>query len=274
MSTPCLVGSFFGATLRRRRLGRLIASDNLYRPLARLPAHSHERAYVAFVMSGCFHESCGRESVECVPGTAVLHPAREVHANSFTSHGARVFSVELDTERLTAGGEHGRELSRRQVIRGNRVFQLGLQLYLRLVGEDGLADLHVDEFTQALGEEIFRLQRLPARQACSAWMRRAEDFLQAHYAEPLTLALIARHAGVHPIHLARQFRRVHHRTVGDFVRALRLQRATELLLTTDRPISEIAGACGFADQSHLTRLLKASIGAAPCQLRTRLRSRN
>lgn len=264
---PPLVGSFLGLTLHRRRLGGAIASDNLYRPLSHLPAHVHERPFVAFVLGGCFHETCDGERFECAVGTAIFHPAREVHANTFTPRGGRVFSVELAAE---WDGEPGYELPLRQVIRGGRAFQLGLGLRLRLAGEDGLADFHLEEFAHALGAELCHQRYLSVREARSAWMRRAMGFLRDRYAEPLTLALIAQHAGVHPVHLARQFRRVHGCTVGDFIRALRLQRAAELLLDSDEPISQVAAACGFADQSHLTRLLKKSIGAAPAQLRARL----
>src|SRR5262245_60353169 len=148
---PPLVGSFLGLTLQRRRLGGTTASDNLYRPLSHLPAHLHERPFVAFVLGGCFQETCGSESVDCAAGTTIFHPAREVHANTFTPRGGRVFSVELATE---WEGERGHEPPPRQVIQGGRVFQLGLGLRLRLVSDDGLADFHVEEFAQALGAEL------------------------------------------------------------------------------------------------------------------------
>lgn len=261
---------FLGLTLHWRQLGGgALVSDNLYSPLTRLPAHAHERAYVAFVLQGCFQELCGRESIECTAGTVLLHPAEEIHADAFTSRGGRVFSVELD---LAEGGELGRVYPGRQVIRGGPVFRLGLGLCLRLAGGDGLADLHVEEFAHSLGAELCHLRRLPDRMARSAWMGRAKDFLHAHFAEPLSLAAIARNAGVHPVHLARQFRRTHGCTVGDFIRSLRVQRALELLLDSEQPISRIAADCGFADQSHLTRRLKSLTGASPGRLRDRLRS--
>jgi AraC family transcriptional regulator len=254
-------------TLDWRELGNTIVSDNLYRPLTHLPAHSHERAYVAFVLKGGFRELCDRESIECAVGTVLFHPEEEVHADSFTPAGGRIFSVELGrdwNEDLVP------RLGARQVLRGGHVFQLGLGLRLRLMQEDGLADLHAEEFSRVLGAEIARLRQVPAREARSAWIQRAKDFLRAHYAEPLTLSGIARHAEVHPVHLARQFRRVQGCTVGDFIRALRLQRATELLLDTEEPIAQIATACGFSDQAHLTRLLKAALGVPPSKLRARL----
>ncbi len=47
----------------------------------------------------------------------------------------------------------------------------------------------------------------------------------------------------------------------------RIQRAEELLERTDDSICAIAAACGFADQSHLTRIFHAAIGTSPAAWR-------
>ena len=47
----------------------------------------------------------------------------------------------------------------------------------------------------------------------------------------------------------------------------RLRRAGEMLERTDESISAIAQNCGFADQSHLTRMFHANVGASPAAWR-------
>ena len=73
------------------------------------------------------------------------------------------------------------------------------------------------------------------------------------------------HLGEH--HFSRTFRA----TFGDaphaWIRARRLERARELLVTTYESISNIAMATGFADQSHLTRCFGARYGETPAALR-------
>jgi AraC family transcriptional regulator len=49
----------------------------------------------------------------------------------------------------------------------------------------------------------------------------------------------------------------------------RVQRAQEMLERTDESISAIALTCGFADQSHLTRIFHAEVGSSPAAWRRR-----
>lgn len=67
-------------------------------------------------------------------------------------------------------------------------------------------------------------------------------------------------AGVHPVHLCREFRRHYRVTIGDFLRSLRIDRARTLLINTRDPICDIALACGFADQSHFSTTFKTPRG--------------
>jgi AraC family transcriptional regulator len=48
-------------------------------------------------------------------------------------------------------------------------------------------------------------------------------------------------------------------------------RAKSLLREADRPLVEIASACGFADQSHFTRVFTCIVGASPGAWRKQVR---
>jgi AraC family transcriptional regulator len=48
-----------------------------------------------------------------------------------------------------------------------------------------------------------------------------------------------------------------------FLLGKRVGRAMELLVHTDQSLGEIAAACGFADQSHLTRVFSRTVGVSP-----------
>ena len=73
------------------------------------------------------------------------------------------------------------------------------------------------------------------------------------------------HLGEH--HFSRTFRATFGVAPHAWLRARRLERARDLLVTTDDSISSIAMATGFADQSHLTRCFGARYGATPAALR-------
>ena len=262
-----VTGEFLGEIVHRRLECGITASLNSYGPRMYLADHTHENAFIAFVLSGGYNESCGYRRHECICGAAILHPAGETHRNLFSSRGGLVFSLEFGSswvDRLD-------QVPTRTIGREGRIFELGLQLYLRLSRGGWLGAVDLEEFALAITGELAHVHALQAEEASSRWMKRTVEFLHGRACETMTLAGIAESAGVHPVHLARQFRKVHGCTVGDYIRRLRVQRAAVLLLETEEPISHIAQGCGFADQSHLTRLLKSALGATPRELRSSTR---
>ena len=79
--------------------------------------------------------------------------------------------------------------------------------------------------------------------------------------------MLAAECGVHPVYLARVFRRHYAQSIGSFMLQSRLRLAMWRLATTAEPIARIALECGFADQSHLTRMLHRETGATPARFR-------
>lgn len=76
-------------------------------------------------------------------------------------------------------------------------------------------------------------------------------------------------AGLTPSHFCRVFKRATNLTPHQFVMKARLERAQELLATTDLPVAQISDQLGFASQSHLTRAFRTFTGATPGAWRQR-----
>jgi AraC family transcriptional regulator len=74
---------------------------------------------------------------------------------------------------------------------------------------------------------------------------------------------------VHPARLARGFRHVWGESVGERLRRLRLEAARDALARPGSDLAEVAHACGFADQSHLTRAFRRAFGLTPGAYRRR-----
>jgi AraC family transcriptional regulator len=96
-----------------------------------------------------------------------------------------------------------------------------------------------------------------------AWLLRVLKKIRDEFIEGLSIDVLAKDAGVHPVHLASVFRRFQHESIGQYVRRLRVQRAAALLSNRAIPLSEVAQAAGFADQSHLTRVFRLHMGTTP-----------
>lgn len=104
--------------------------------------------------------------------------------------------------------------------------------------------------------------RSPALTSAVALMNR-------HLEDPLPMHALARRAGCSRRHLERLFRGAAGQSPADFYRNLRLDRARNLLGTTDLTLLEVATACGFGSVSHFSKSFRARFGAPPAGLRRR-----
>ena len=96
-----------------------------------------------------------------------------------------------------------------------------------------------------------------------------QAWLLAHVEEPLSLAAVAAHFGMSVRTLTRRFRSETGRTVGDWFADARVDRARELLETTDLLIDDVALRSGFATAAALRKHFRDRLGLAPQQYRSR-----
>lgn len=84
----------------------------------------------------------------------------------------------------------------------------------------------------------------------------------------LGLTEVARQVGCSPHHLSRVFQRVTGRSLTSYRNDLRVRAVLHVLETGDAPpLREVAAEYGFADQAHLTRVVREQVGEPPARLR-------
>lgn len=99
-----------------------------------------------------------------------------------------------------------------------------------------------------------------------AAVARARDYIQAEYADTISLTELARHTRLSPFHLLRVFQKQMRVTPHDYLTQVRAERVKARLAGTDR-LADIAADCGFSDQSHMSRLFKRHTGITPGRYR-------
>src|SRR5690349_18796469 len=104
------------------------------------------------------------------------------------------------------------------------------------------------------------------------WVTEARDLLHDP-GRVGSLGELAEAVGVHPVTLARGFRKAYGCSVGAYLRRLRVARAAERLAETDNPLAGIALEAGFADQSHFSNLFRRETGVSPSAFRRSVRPR-
>jgi transcriptional regulator GlxA family with amidase domain len=98
-------------------------------------------------------------------------------------------------------------------------------------------------------------------------LQRVREFIEAHLDENLSISALAGVVGLSKYYFARAFKQSMGMTPHDYVMQCRVRRAQELLASTDLPVSEIAIAVGFADQSHCARRFREHVGMTPSRYR-------
>lgn len=270
MDSTTPFGRLYGTVLRRREVRGLALTETSYPPRLRLPRHSHGHAYFCLVLAGAYTETYTRRARACRPSDVIFHPAGEAHADEFADAGGRCFNVQFSPDWLERLGVPAPSLGPCDSSGDGPVAWLATRLYGEFRAADDLAPLAIE----GLALEIFAESARRARaHATPRWIRTATHYLRAHFGERLTLSEVARAAGVHPVHLAREFRRRRHCTIGEYVRRLRVEFACRELSSTDAPLAEIALAAGFSHQSHLTRTFKKLTGMTPAKYRALSRAR-
>ena len=97
---------------------------------------------------------------------------------------------------------------------------------------------------------------------------KAISYIRSGFAEELTIADVADHAGFSTDYFNRLFREHTGFTVMEYVRFIRLSRAALLLRTTAREITDIAFACGYETHESFTRAFGSLYGRSPSEYRT------
>jgi AraC family transcriptional regulator len=93
-------------------------------------------------------------------------------------------------------------------------------------------------------------------------LRRVMDYLQAHFHEHPTLAVLAQVGGLSPFHFHRLFRACYGKTLKRVTTELQVEHAQRLMLRGVKT-AEAAASAGFANQSHLTSRFKMIVGMTP-----------
>jgi AraC family transcriptional regulator len=260
-------GEFFGRALLSRRIGDLLLVDSQHAAGSRLPRHTHEHAYFCVNYGGTYIEHFGRRRRICRPGMLAFHPAGEAHSQEHRDQIASL-NVELGGPWLRRVADLAAPLDRPMEFHSDEIAAAGQQIVRELRRPDADSPLAIE----ALTWEILAAsagQRAPVDgKHRPRWLQHAQEQLDAQLREPCSLRGLAKEAGVHPVHFAATFRRVHGCSVGEYQRRRRFQRARTQLADRELPLAQIAADAGFADQSHLTRTFKRLTGLTPSQYRT------
>jgi AraC family transcriptional regulator len=180
--------------------------------------------------------------------------------------------VDLEPAWLGRAREHAPVLAQSATFRGGFIVHLAHRLHGEFRLRDEVSRLAIESIALGVLAEASRRAARTTERPAPAWLRHARALVERHFAEPLPLASVAAHVGVHPVHLARTFRRIYQTTFAGYVRQVRIEFARRELAGS-AALSDIAMAAGFCDQSHFSRSFKQYTGLTPAEYRLTLQAR-
>jgi AraC family transcriptional regulator len=251
----------FGRVLGTVSSGRARIAEHEYPAGLRAVPHIHEHSYLTVVVSGSVTERFADRTERLARGDVHFMRGGEVHSNDYPV-ATRCLHVELD-DIVDSLRDAGGSLSAGP-LRDSRSGVLGALIRDEFLHPDDLAPLAIEGLLFAL---LARRARRATSTAGPPWLHRVRDTLHDSFRKKVSLDELARIAEVHPAHVSREFHRHMGRTVGAYIRELRIAHACRLLERSARTIAEVAVASGFADQSHFGAAFRRTTGTTPTAYR-------
>jgi len=263
------------AKLRPRAGTRLFArsvtgfriTEAAYGPGGRVRRHTHDTAGLAIVLDGGYRKHMAGVEHQCGPGTVTIEPPGVAHGESYGRASTRAVLFEIDPSLLGRLLETASCLRVPGCLTDGAAGLMGRRAVQELRATDGASSLALE----AMALELIALaerRSIRPRQA-PAWLDRVRERLNEEFLRATPVAELAALAGVHPTHLARAFRAQEGCSLGEWVRRRRVAWAADQM-ATEAPLSTIAHAAGFADQSHFTRVFTRLMGLSPARFRAAL----
>lgn len=95
----------------------------------------------------------------------------------------------------------------------------------------------------------------------------AREYIDHHYQNELSLDETSRQVNISPYYFSKLFKEEMGQSFIEYVTGIRIEKAKELLTTTDKSMKEICNAVGYADPNYFSRTFKKNVGYTPTEFK-------
>lgn len=240
-------------------------------PTLDVETHTHETAHLIVLLSGQYLTTARGADTICARPAIIYNPPGTTHRDTFRRLGGMAtgsfVSVAVSAERY-ADISPALQLAADPTYSNDRA---AMSLALRLAKETqhwtGSSPLAAEAICLELVGSFLGDDAMDRTQARPGWLRVACDLLRACCVDGTSINEIARACDVHPVYLARTFRRFFGYSPGDYLRRCRVERAAAMLSGTRTPLTSVALECGYSDQSHFSNVFRNAFAVSPAEYR-------
>lgn len=237
--------------------------DHWYPPHTTFPLHRDKTNKISIVLTGQLKEKAGAKEEYATSTSWVIKSKDVPHTDHFGPNGARIISFIFEENFLDDFVE-SQELVEWKWFHGlpynHPVIQLLLNIHA-LQQTSTLTDHLTELFSWIENPSVEIPDKYPG------WLAPILERIQDEYQSPLQVKELAEMVGIHPVYLARVFRKFHQCSIKDYIKRLRIHQVLDKLASTQISLVQIALEEGYADQSHFSRTFKAELGCTPAKFR-------
>ena len=259
-------GRFLGDYRAQREVGPVMLAE--LRPTVPehdVHEHTHEDAHFLLLLQGNYVSSAHGMPLVCSTRALVLNPPGTTHRDCFRGLDGLFFTVSIPAV-VWREAQSRRPLPTSAVKLPGSSLVRAACLWRELRAWDTASTLAVEGGFEELLDAAAEVAQSGARSG-PAWLERVRELLADEWRRTPGLVELARQADVHPVYLARAFRRRYRCSPGAYLRRCRMERAIDLLDDDALSIAEVAASCGFADQAHFTHAFRRAHRMTPSQYR-------
>ncbi len=247
-------------------------------PAGELPEHRHQEHLAIIAMNeGCGGEirtASGFSARGQTRGSVCVIPSGQPFTATLETASEHL-AIYLDPSLVLQAASEFRTPSGVQVIerclpRDPVISSVGLALLAELESEGLSGRLYAESLANVLAVHLLRYYTASAGSTqrftgglSGQKLGRVMAYITDNYESDLSLADLARVAGMSTFHFAREFKRTTGTTPHQHVIKVRVERAKALLTGSEMPLIEVSSRSGFSHQSHFTRLFRRLTGTTP-----------
>ena len=251
-------------------------------------SHIHESIELLFVTEGDFSMSCDDRTVHAQAGDVLLFRSNSIHKTMAGNGEKNAYWVLKISPRLivnflpknkasdslirlSVNHESARMIWRAEELSGSEIAEGFSKLIRAFEAPDADSELamRIAAATVVLG--ILRGERTGAaiseNTAVSELIYKAIVYINDNYADDISAESVSERLGISYSYFSRTFKRIAGKTFRQYLNSTRINHGEQLLLNTEKSVTEIATLCGFGNVSHFIATYRDLKGVTPLAAR-------
>ncbi|MGV1802690.1 AraC family transcriptional regulator [Agrobacterium vitis] len=239
----------------------------------KFPRHTHDEFGIGLIVKGAQVSASGRGQVIAEPGNIITVNPGEVHDGApIGEHGRQWLMIYMEPEYLEemqADLQETGQVEFEKPVFDNPGLAVRFQRAIQAmsVGSDPVAEMVLEESLLCLLAPLIAWRSNQPRPKDHPSMQRVWQMICDDPTANPSLHDLAKVADASRFQTLRAFQAMTGLTPHAFILQQRANQARRLILSSRNSLADIAAACGYADQSHMTREFKRRYGLTPAAFR-------